>query len=66
MKKIQNDGNAGTPDKIIGTKGFKFRMATSEEMAKLSGYEFNAVTPFFMADESLTVVMDQHIADLEP
>ena len=35
-------------------------------MAKLSGYMFNAVTPFFMADETLTVIMDQNIADLDP
>lgn len=65
-KKIQNSAHESEPEQKIGTKGFKFRLATPEEMAKLSGYMFNAVTPFFMADETLTVIMDQHIAELEP
>ena len=37
-------------DKKIGAKGFKFRMASPEDMANLSGYEFNAVTPWGMKD----------------
>ena len=35
-------------------------------MNRLSGYNFNAVTPFFMADETLPVILDQQIADLKP
>jgi hypothetical protein len=58
VKKIQNDAYPNEPEKKIATKGFKFRLATPEEMAKLSGYMFNAVTPFFMADESLTILLD--------
>ena len=34
-------------------------------MADLSGYKFNAVTPFFMANESLPVILDENIANLE-
>ena len=35
-------------------------------MENLSGYKFNAVTPFFMADESLPVLLDLSIAELSP
>ena len=35
-------------------------------MAELSGYKFNAVTPFFMKNESLPIIIDKSIADLEP
>ena len=52
--------------KKVGIKGFKFRLATSEDMARLSGYKFNAVTPFFMQNESLVVVLDSNIAALDP
>ena len=50
----------------MGIKGFKFRLASQDDMARLSGYKFNAVTPFFMKDESLVVLLDKHIAELDP
>ena len=46
MKKYQNE-NSGTGCKV-STKGFKFRHTEEEEALTLSGYEFNAITPFFM------------------
>ena len=49
----------------VGLKDFKFRMATPEDMAELSGYNFNAVTPFFMKNEKLLIVLDENIANLE-
>ena len=35
-------------------------------MEELSGYRFNAVTPYFMANESLPVILDESIATLDP
>jgi len=55
----------GDESKKIGAKGFKFRLASKQAMADLSGYEHNAVTPLFMKSE-LAVVLDEHIAELEP
>ena len=63
MKKHQNDAN---PDNKVPIKGFKFRLCENEDMEKLSGYRFNAVTPFFMANESLPVILDESIAKLDP
>ena len=34
-------------------------------MADLSGYGFNAVTPFFMTNDKLLVLLDESIADLD-
>ena len=50
----------------IGIKGFKFRLAEDKDMEELSGYRFNAVTPFFMTNETLPVVIDGPIAELSP
>ena len=65
MKNYQNsfykDQDA---NKMIGAKGFKFRLAKSKDMVDLSGYEFNSVTPFLMKNNDLLVVLDQNIADL--
>ena len=65
-KNYQNSFYENEKDKKIGIKGFKFRLATSEDMEKISGYYFNAVTPFFMKDESHPVLVDRHIAELQP
>ena len=35
-------------------------------MAELSGYRFNAVTPFFMSNDKLMIIMDENIANLNP
>ena len=35
-------------------------------MEELSGYRFNAVTPFFMQNQTMPVILDQSVADLDP
>ena len=45
-------------DKKIGIKGYKFRLCTNEDMEELSGYRFNAVTPFLMKNETMPVILD--------
>ena len=65
MKKYQNSFYKNAEDKI-GIKGHKFRLAENKDMEELSGYRFNAVTPFFMANEKLPVVLDESIATLDP
>ena len=64
-KKYQNSFYNDQPEKKIGGKGFKFRLATDTAMAELSGYKFNAVTPFFMKDETLPMILDESIANLD-
>ena len=66
MKKYQNSFYENEPAKKIGKNGFKFRLCSNEAMAELSGYEFNAVTPFFMANDKLPVILDSSIAALDP
>ena len=66
MKNYQNSFYENEPEKKIGIKGFKFRLAEDKDMEELSGYRFNAVTPFFMANETLPVIIDGPIAKLQP
>ena len=54
------------PEKKVGIKGFKFRLSENKDMEELSGYRFNAVTPFFMQNNTLPVILDQSIANLSP
>ena len=54
-----------SPEKKIGARGFKYRMASDEMMTELSGYKFNAVTPFFMKNEQMPILLDKNITDLE-
>jgi prolyl-tRNA editing enzyme YbaK/EbsC (Cys-tRNA(Pro) deacylase) len=35
-------------------------------MNRLSGYQFNAVTPFFMNDSTLPIIIDKSIINLDP
>mmetsp|Transcript_2840 Transcript_2840/g.4850 ORF Transcript_2840/g.4850 Transcript_2840/m.4850 type:complete len:107 (-) Transcript_2840:89-409(-) len=65
MKKYQNSKYESEPEKKIGGKGFKFRLASNEDMEELSGYRFNAVTPFFMKNDKLPVILDDEIDNLE-
>ena len=65
-KRYQNSFYEKEEDKKIGIKGHKFRLATNEDMAELSGYKFNAVFPFFMKNETLPIILDKSIADLDP
>ena len=65
MKKLQNENTKATP---ISTKGFRFRLAEHEDALSLSGYEFNAITPFFMQGEgqNLPIILSEEIAKLDP
>ena len=65
-KRYQNSFYENEPEKKVGIKGHKFRLATDEDMDRLSGYRFNAVFPFFMKDETLPIILDQSIAELRP
>ena len=65
MKRYQNSFYENQPEKKVGIKGFKFRLSENTDMEKLSGYRFNAVTPFFMADQTLPVILDDSIASLD-
>ena len=48
MKKYQNEN---TKYSQISNKGFHFRLAEHSEALALSGYDYNAITPFFMNGE---------------
>ena len=65
-KKYQNSFYEKDAEKKIGIKGYKFRLASNEDMAELSGYKFNAVTPYFMTNDKLPIIIDKSIADLDP
>lgn len=51
MKNYQRDAYKDQKDKQIGRKFFKYRLAEEEDAYALSGYRYNAITPFFMRDE---------------
>ena len=66
MKKHQHE-NSKTGVQV-STKGFHFRHAEEEDAKSMSGYEFNAITPFFMTGggEKLPIILSQEIAELSP
>ena len=46
----------------IGKKHFKYRLAEEDDAYSLSGYKYNAITPFFMRDNSLKIILSRTIA----
>jgi prolyl-tRNA editing enzyme YbaK/EbsC (Cys-tRNA(Pro) deacylase) len=66
MKKFQND-NTKTGSQVAN-KGFHFRLANHEEALALTGYEFNAITPFLINAEAknLPILLSEDIALLQP
>lgn len=48
---------------MISKKSFKFRLADEEDAYQLSGYKYNAITPFFMKDNTLKIVIADTITD---
>ena len=52
----------------VGSKGFKFRLADEADALNLSGYAYNAITPFFMngGGEKLPIILSDDIAELNP
>ena len=65
-KRYQNSFYEKEPSKKIAIKGHKFRLASNEAMAELSGYRFNAVFPFFMKNDTLPIILDKSITELDP
>jgi hypothetical protein len=53
-------------EKIIGKKFFKYRLAEEEDAYALSGYKYNAITPFFMNEANggnkLKIILSDTIA----
>ena len=54
--------------KKVGTKGFHFRLAEEADALALSGYAYNAITPFLMqgGGEQLPIILSEDIVNLEP
>lgn len=52
----------------VSNKGFHFRLAEHEEALELSGYQYNAITPFLMEGEAkhLPIILSYEIASLDP
>ena len=50
--------------KKVGVKGFHFRLAEEADALNLSGYKYNAITPFFMngGGEHLPIILSEDIA----
>ena len=61
-------GNGNAPVKKLGSKFFHYRLAAEDDALTLSGYKYNAITPFFMSGggEKLPIILSQDIAELEP
>lgn len=67
MKKHHNKVYKDAPEKHIAKKFFKFRLADEADAYALSGYKYNAITPFFMQDNTLKIVLaDSIVQDLNP
>jgi len=66
MKKFQNDGCQLTGLPQVSNKGFKFRNAEDHEAFDLTGMEFNGITPFFMRDDKVPIILSEDIASLDP
>ena len=66
MKQYQND-NTKT-DQKVSNKGFHFKFADEPDAISMSGYQFNAITPFLMrgGGEKLPIILSEDIAQLEP
>ena len=66
MKKYQNENT--TTGCQVANKGFHFRLANHDEALALTGYQFNAITPFLINSEAknLPILLSEEIAMLDP
>ena len=48
LKFMKDWQNANTKESKVSLKGFHFRLAEEGKALELSGYKYNAITPFFM------------------
>ena len=63
MKNIQHSSTKG---ETVSLKGFHFRLAEEAEALDISGYEYNAITPFFMQNQEIPIILSEDITLLEP
>ena len=63
MRQYQRDAYPQNKEKHIGRKFYKFRLAEEEDAYGISGYKYNAITPFFMNDNSLKIIMSDSIVN---
>lgn len=67
MKNYQRDAYKNDKSKVIGRKFFKYRLAEEEDAYALSGYKYNAITPFFMNNNDLKIIIaDTIVHGLNP
>eukprot|EP00347_Sterkiella_histriomuscorum_P023358 403334949 len=52
--------------KEIGKKQFKYRLADEADAFELSGYSYNSITPFFMKNDKLLIILSDDIVKLNP
>ena len=54
--------------KKVASKGFHYRLADEADALNLSGYAYNAITPFFMTGggERLPIILSEDIAQMNP
>ena len=66
-KNLQNEKYVNTK---LGKKYFHFRLADEDEARELTGYGYNAITPFLMKTQylliRLPVIMSDALVDLRP
>ena len=66
MRNYQRDAYKDK-EKHIGRKFFKYRLAEESDAYALSGYKYNAITPFFMTDNTLKIILSENIVkNLDP
>ena len=63
MKQYQRDGHKLDKENHIGKKFFKYRLAEEEDAYELSGYKYNAITPFFMREGNLKIILADTIVN---
>ena len=63
---MKNYQNSRTEGKKVGSRGFHYRLAEEADALSLSGYAYNAITPFLMqgGGEELPIILSEDIANL--
>ncbi len=63
---MKDTQHAQTAFKPMSRQGFHFRLAQDEEAFQMSGYKYNAITPFFFKDPTVPIILSEDITLLEP
>ena len=60
--------NSKTEGKKVSLKGFHYRLAEEADALSLSGYKYNAITPFLMqgGGEHLPIILSEDVVNLSP